>query len=66
MCCGSGHLCNNGSPHFFTEGASQDLPLHQIPGAEQLGKSSVHVCVPSTSSWDDGEPEQHLKALELL
>lgn len=54
MCCGSGHLYNDGFPHSFTEGASQDLSLHQIPGAEQLGKSRVHVCVPSTGSWDDG------------
>lgn len=58
MCWGSGHLHNDGSLHFCTEGASQDLPLHQIPGAEQLGKPGVHLCVPSTGSREDGEPQR--------
>ena len=58
MCCGSCHLRNDASPHFFTEGASQDLSLHQIPGAEQLGKPRVHLRVPSTGSREDGEPQR--------
>ena len=58
MCWGSGHLRNDGSLHFCTGGASQDLPLHQIPGAEQLGKPRVHLRVPSTGSREDGEPQR--------
>ena len=57
MCCGSCHLRNDASPRFFTEGASQDLSLHQIPGAEQLGQPRVHLHVPSTSSWEGSEPQ---------